>query len=70
MTSFPLTARNTWNNSKYRKKQTDFCFTNFINEMFKKVSLREHMNRAKPEDKIAEVVDDMLDAVAGADPLV
>ena len=38
--------------------------------MFKKVSLREHMNRAKPEDKIAEVVDDMLDAVAGADPLV
>lgn len=28
------------------------------------------MNRAKPEGKISEVVDDMLDAVAGADPLV
>ena len=28
------------------------------------------MDRAKPEGKITEVVDDMLDAVAGAEPLV
>lgn len=28
------------------------------------------MNRAKPEEKITEVVDDMVDAVAGAEPLV
>ena len=28
------------------------------------------MDRAKPEGKITEVVDDMVDAVAGADPLV
>lgn len=33
-------------------------------------SLRAHMERAKPEGKISEVVDDMADAVAGADPLV
>lgn len=35
-----------------------------------KASLSAHMNRAKPEGKITEVVDDMLDAVAGAEPLV
>jgi hypothetical protein len=28
------------------------------------------MKRAKPAGKINEVVDDMLDAVAGAEPLV
>lgn len=28
------------------------------------------MKRAKPAGKITEVVDDMLDAVAGAEPLV
>lgn len=33
-------------------------------------SLGAHMNRAKPEGKITEVVDDMVDAVAGTEPLV
>lgn len=34
------------------------------------VSLEAHMKRAKPEEKITEVVDDMVDAVAGAEPKV
>ncbi|EFX74132.1 hypothetical protein DAPPUDRAFT_200252 [Daphnia pulex] len=35
-----------------------------------KESLSAHMKRAKPAGKITEVVDDMLDAVAGAEPLL
>ncbi|KAI9560428.1 hypothetical protein GHT06_014445 [Daphnia sinensis] len=35
-----------------------------------KESLSVHMNRAKPEGKITEVVDDMVDAVAGTEPLL
>ena len=33
-------------------------------------SLKLHMERGKPVDKISEVVDDILDAVAGAEPKV
>ena len=41
-----------------------------LNEVFYQESLGAHMKRAKPASKITEVVDDMLDAVAGAEPLV
>ncbi len=40
------------------------------NEELSQESLSAHMKRAKPAGKITEVVDDMLDAVAGAEPLV
>ncbi|KAK7068739.1 hypothetical protein SK128_026624 [Halocaridina rubra] len=33
-----------------------------------KTTIANHLSRAKPSEKIKEVVDDMLDAVAGADP--
>ncbi|KAK3851056.1 hypothetical protein Pcinc_042265 [Petrolisthes cinctipes] len=33
-----------------------------------KITITQHLNRAKPSEKIAEVIDDMVDAVAGDDP--
>ncbi|KAK4288505.1 hypothetical protein Pmani_038464 [Petrolisthes manimaculis] len=33
-----------------------------------KMTITQHLNRAKPSEKIAEVIDDMVDAVAGDDP--
>ena len=44
-------------------------FFSVLNE-FSQESLGAHMKGAKPASKITEVVDDMLDAVAGAEPLV
>lgn len=35
-----------------------------------KTTISAHLNRAKPSEKIKEVVDDMVDAVAGQDPKV
>ena len=32
--------------------------------------LKVHMSKARPEEKISEVVDDMMDAVAGLTPQV
>lgn len=33
-----------------------------------KMTISKHLNRAKPSEKIREVIDDMVDAVAGDDP--
>ena len=35
-----------------------------------KITLSKHLNRAKPTEKVKEVIDDMVDAVAGQDPKV
>ncbi|XP_042856171.1 short-chain dehydrogenase/reductase family 9C member 7-like [Penaeus japonicus] len=35
-----------------------------------KITISAHLNRAKPSEKIKEVVDDMVDAVAGQDPKI
>ena len=35
-----------------------------------KTSIANHLSRARPSEKIKEVIDDMIDAVAGVNPKV
>ncbi|XP_068210653.1 17-beta-hydroxysteroid dehydrogenase type 6-like [Palaemon carinicauda] len=68
----PISAEDTVHRAldKYWQECSEDVRNSYGDEYIKdfKNTISNHLNRAKPSEKIKEVVDDMVDAVAGVDP--